>query len=412
MRAVLDAISPGDRVFIGGAAGEPTALLSAWNEDPDRTRDLSIVATAVPGLNRIDLSRWHPSSRVTGFMMQAGFRAEQRVGRFRHLPISYSAAQKWIASEPAFDVCVVQVSAPNAAGQFSLGPAVEFFPTLLPRANKTVAIVNARTPFIPGSPSISRASFSASAEVDTPLPSYDPGAADEVSLKISQALGGFIRDGAAIQVGIGRVPARLLAMLVDRRKLRLVTGMYGDGVEKLAAAGALDSSFEHRACLAIGTPALLDALRELPALQLKGCEVTHDLPTLARTNGLVAVNSALEVDLWGQCNLEIADGRAISGAGGAPDFARAAKVAPNGLSMVGLQATAADGKVSRIVPRLGGPGLASLARTDVDIVATEFGVADLRGLSVHERAEALICIAAPTFQSELGAAWKTVSATL
>lgn len=411
MRAVLDAISPGDRVFIGGSSGEPTALLNAWNEDADRTRDLSILATAVPGLNRLDLARWHPTARVAGFMMQTALRAEHRAGRFRHLPMSYSAAQSWLENA-LFDVCVVQVSTPNAAGQFSLGPAVEFFPTLIPRAKKVVALVNAQTPFIPGAPSFPRETFSAMAEVDTPLPVYDPGAADPVSASISKAISTFIADGAALQVGIGKVPAGLLATIGDRRSLRLVTGMYGDGVEKLLAVGALDRSFDHRACLVIGTTALYNTFRDLPVLRLKGCDVTHNLAVLSQTQGFIAVNSALEVDLFGQCNLEIADGKAVSSVGGAPDFARAAKVAPGGLSIIGLQATAGGGKVSRIVPRLGGPGLVSLARHEVDVVVTEFGVADLRGKSVHERADALMAVAAPAFQGDLAAAWKTTADAL
>ena len=145
-----------------------------------------------------------------------------------------------------------------------------------------------------------------------------------------------------------------------------------------------------------------------------GCEVTHDLATLMNMRGLVAVNSALEVDLFGQCNLEHANGRAVSGCGGAPDFARGARMAPGGLSVVALNAAfSSKGKAaSRILPTLSSNAVASLSRVDVDVVVTEFGIAHLRGRSVHERAEALIGVAAPEFRDELQAAWNAIAAKL
>ena len=144
-----------------------------------------------------------------------------------------------------------------------------------------------------------------------------------------------------------------------------------------------------------------------------GCDVTHDIcrPWPPCADRFIAVNSALSVDLFGQANLEIAGAKAVSGLGGAADFARGARAAAGGLSIVALAASYAAGTRSRIVPRLG-DGIASLGRTDIDIVVTEHGAADLRGCSVHERAEALIEIAAPESQPALADAWRTMAGRL
>jgi acyl-CoA hydrolase len=183
----------------------------------------------------------------------------------------------------------------------------------------------------------------------------------------------------------------------------------------LFEAGALDPDFMHTCCVAAGSQALYRWADKFDRLRVAGCETTHDARTLAALDGFIAVNSALEVDLFGQCNLEHADGRAVSGAGGAPDFARAARLSPGGCSIVALNASLTSrkrGVVSRIVPQLPGPGVASLSRVDVDCVITEFGTADLRGASVHERGDAIIAVAAPECREDLQRAWAAIKAQI
>jgi acyl-CoA hydrolase len=176
----------------------------------------------------------------------------------------------------------------------------------------------------------------------------------------------------------------------------------------LADAGALDQTFEHTACALLGSQALYTRCLDWPSLRLAGCETTHDPRTLLDLGPFVAVNSALEVDLFGQCNLEHANGRAVSGAGGAPDFARAAKLSAGGLSIVALNATSGAGKGSRIVPSLASTAITSLSRVDVDYIVTEHGAASLAGASVHERANAIISVSAPEFRADLLTAWTSI----
>jgi len=410
IETVLEAIRPGDRVFVPGSSGEPTALLAAWAEDPALTRGLNIVTSLVPGINTLDLNRLHPTARVTGLFMQPAFEEAARSGRYRHLPLGYGGFTRMLADgELTFDVCVAQVAPPDSNGDCSTGPAVEFLALAARQASRRVGLVNTRTPSVSGAPAFAMAGFSATATVDTHLPRYETGTIDAASAAIAQHIAGLIPDGATLQVGLGKTPAALMAAICDRRALRLHSGMFGDGVMALAQNGALDPGFDHRACVFVGSQALYDWAAEQSCLRVAGCEVTHGAAILAGLDAFFAVNSAVEVDLFGQCALEHAAGRAISGAGGAPDFARAAIQSPGGRSIVALPATAASGARSRIVAKLGAPAVCTLPRTDVQTVVTEYGVADLRGLDVNERAAALIRVAAPVFQDGLIAAWSARS---
>lgn len=411
--AILNRFQAGDRIFVAGSAGEPTALLEAWAAEPERTRGLDIVTSAIPGINDFDYSRFDPSCRITGLFMQPAFAALQRVGRFRQLPASYAGFVRDLRSAPrGFDVAVVQVAAPDAEGNCSLGPAVEFMPEVLRRAERVIGIVNHATPRFAGAPSIPVARCDAIVEVDTPLPTYEPGTTDDISRQIAAYAAQHIGDGFTVQMGLGKTPAALCEAIADRRDLRLRTGMYGEGVAQLTRAGALAPGDVHESCVIVGSPALYDWAADRAELRLVGCELSHDIARLDEGEPFVAVNSAIEVDLGGQCALEHSSGAAVSGAGGAPDFARKARLSPYGLSIVALPSTALRGTVSRIVPRLSAPGIASLPRHDIDLLITEHGVADLRSASVIERAEAIIDIAAPPFRSALRDAWAEAVRTL
>lgn len=410
LTAVLDQIRPGHRVFVAGSSGEPTALLDAWRADPERTRGLDIVTSLVPGINTLDIAALHPTATVTGLFMQPAFSEAQRHGRYRHLPISYGGFARALSDgDVTFDVCVAQVSPPDTEGRGSLGPAVEFLPAAMARSAVVCGLVNARTPALAGSPTIDIASLTATDEVDTPLAVYDTGAIDPVSARIADSIAPFIRDDATLQVGLGKTPAALMQALGGRRGLKLHSGMFGDGVRALVDADALDPAWNHRACVFVGGTDLYEWASGQTILSVVGCEHTHGASTLAGLQRFVAVNSAIEVDLSGQAALEHIDGRAISGAGGAPDFARAARMSPGGLSIVALPSAGARGTRSRIVAALGAPGVATLPRTDIDVVVTEHGVADLRGRSVMERAERLIAIADPAFHDDLTDAWRAVA---
>lgn len=408
LTTLLDAILPGDRVFVPGSSGEPSALLQAWVEDPDRTRDLDIFTTAVPGINRFPVEALHPSARLTSLFCYGDQVAARRARQLRHLALSYAGFVGALGSGRFdFDVCVVQTAHP-VAGKVSLGPAAEFSPLVASRARKILALVNSGTPWLEGAPRLDLDQTTAWAEVDSSLPVYETGSIDPASSQIATSIADWIEDGDALQVGLGKTPAALMDALHSRRGLRLHSGMFGDGVVGLVEAGALDPVFDHMASVFVGRRELYTWAGAQQILRTASCEETHDPSHLAGLHRLIAVNSAVEVDLWGQAALETAGGSFISGAGGAPDFARAAKVSTNGLSIVALPSTGARGAASRIVPALSAPAIATLPRHDVDLVVTEFGVADLRTASTFERAEALIAVAHPAFRDDLTQTWREI----
>ncbi len=408
---LADALTPGETVFIPGSAGEPTPLLDLWAAEPERTRGLRILTSIVPGINTLAVDAMHDTAVVTGMFMLPALQSAQRSGRYRHLPLSYSGFVRHMRDGPRVDTCIVHVAPPDAEGRCSLGPAVEFTPLVASHSRRVIALVNPMLPRMPGAAAFDYGRFDAVVPVDFAPKGYVVGEPNLSAKAIAGRIAAFVHDGSTVQVGLGKVPDALMSALHDRRGLRLHSGMLSDSALDLWEAGALDPAFRHASCVWVGTPGLYDRLRDRPGPAVLGCEVTHEAGLLASLDRLTAVNSALSVDLFGQANLEIADGQVVSGIGGAADFARAARLSRGGVSIVALPSSYARGARSRIVPRMS-DGLVSLPRMDIDVVVTEHGVADLRGRSVHERAEALIGIAEPGLRDGLQDAWREIRLAL
>ena len=402
-------VRPGELVYVPGSSGAPLIFMEELLREPKFTRDARVLTTYVPGINKLDISGLHASGTVSGLFMQPSVSQAQREGRFRALPMSYFGFVRHLINDVDIDLTVMQVSAPDGYGRCSLGPAVEFMPAVLSKSRRRLGLVNRQTPAIRGSITVPYDSFDYVCEVDTPLPVYNT-PADAGTEAIARHIAPLVEDGSVLQTGLGKVPTALMRLLRNRRNLRLHSGMLSDGLLDLAESGALDMDFMHTTCVLVGSSEFYQRVRDFDPLRIVGCDTTHDPGTLMQLERFVAVNSALEVDLFGQCNLEHTNGAAISGAGGAPDFARAGRLSHGGCSIVALHASHKKG--SRIVPCLGNGAVASLSRVDVDYVVTEFGVARLNGASVHERAEAIIAVAAPEHRSELQHAWRALAARL
>lgn len=397
-----------ERVFLPGSSGEPSALVNELLG----TTGVEVTTSFVPGINDLAARSFGAGTLVSGFFMQPGLSDAQRSGCYRHLPYSYAGIVKWLNQAEAFDCCVVQVTPPDKSGICSLGMAAEFTPLVLRRARRIVAVINKNVPYILNSPRVNFGDIAAFIESTTPIIGYNIGAIDDATRLIAKQASEFIADGAILQLGLGRVPAAILLELTDRRNLRFHTGMLSDGVMALAASGALDESWQHKTTVILGEESLYRWATNRTDIHVLGCDETHDLARLAEIDNFIAINSALEVDLFGQCNLEFADGHAVSGPGGAPDFARAGKLSKGGLSIVALPATFGRGNRSRIKPVLGLDAIVTLSRTDVDIIITEHGIADIRNSSVHERAAAIIKIASPLWRENLEEEWQKIKARL
>lgn len=328
-------------------------------------------------------------------------------GALSLVPCLYSALPQLMQSgRLPIDVVFVQLSPPGPDGTHSLGFCNDFLPAAMRRARLVIAEINEHVPWsrldAPLDAGLIDFAITSSRRPPT-LQAPKPG---EVELKIADTVAGLIDDGATLQYGIGSIPAALLGALSGHRNLGLHSGLISEEIIDLVESGVITNAEKpvHRGvgigAIAIGGPRLKDFLHDNPALEMHPSSTTHGAPTLARIDNLVAVNSALEVDLYGQVNAEQVGRRYLGGIGGQVDFMHAATTAARGLSIIAMPASLGKSGDSRITERLSGP-LVTTCRADVDVVVTEFGSADLRGKSQAERARSLVDIALPDQRDRL-----------
>ncbi|MCI3180876.1 acetyl-CoA hydrolase [Caulobacter sp. CCUG 60055] len=406
LRQALDRIRPGMTVYVPGATGEALALRAALAAEPDRLDGVRLVGCPLPGMNEFDYAALHPNARATVFMLPEGLRPSFEAGRVEVAPLAYSRIAAWLAAAP-IDIAFVQVAPADQDGRWSLGLAADFAPIVLAAARTRVALVNPTLPRPAGGARAPASALDLVVEAAGPVVMAPPARPAPQQDLLARRVAELVPDRASLQTGIGGAPAALYRHLGGHRGLILRSGMATEGLRAAFEAGAMDRGAVHRTGVAYGPADFYDWLAAEDVLAFADVRVTHDAATLAQASRFTAVNAALEVDLFGQVNLEWRDGRLSSGVGGAPDFMRAAARAPDGLAITALLSTARGGTVSRIVPRLTGPTV-SIARHDVDVVATEHGAARLGGLSMDRRAEALIAVADPAHRDGLAQAWEAM----
>lgn len=354
---------------------------------------LTFTTIFVPGLNRPSYLL-DTGAQIVSFFMLPEFAAHPQV---TFLPLPYREISQWLVQNPP-SVAMLMVSPPDENGMCSLGAVTDFASDIWQGCKTIIAHINPSMPATQGSNSIPIERFAAVIEAPQALPSQDPGS-DSQAEEIARFAAQIIPDGATLQAGLGRIPETILRGLTAKRDLAVHSGLIGDSTLHLLNAGALRATDPITAGVAIGTEQLYSALTH-PAFQFFPPSITHDLSVLARLKGFVTINSAIEVDLEGQVRAEETPKGAISGPGGASDFAAGAR-APGGLRIIALPATAARGSISRIVRPEEATGPISLGRFDSDIIITEFGCADLRMKSPEGRRNALIAIAAPQYRAAL-----------
>jgi acyl-CoA hydrolase len=397
-RWLTEVLRPGDLVVVGQGVGEPTPLLEQLVKAAPSLRDTEVFVglshsralrdSAARALSLVSYGAMGPLSRLAAdglvSIVPAHFVDLPRV-----LPLR----------APGRLVVVLQVSPPDRDGYHGLGVSVDYTYELLPHARAVVAEVNEQMPVTSG-PRVHGSAFAAVVPTSRPLPEVASPSVDEVHRRIAAHVVPLVPDGATIQLGIGAVPSVVGDALSCRRDLRVRSTLVGEWLLALAKAGALrDEPGAVVICEAAGSAALYAHVAG-SGVDVRPVGELNRPDELAGTQRFVAMNSALQVDLSGQVNAEELESGHVGGVGGQPDFLRAAQRSPGGRSIVMLPATAAGGRHSRIVPRLQA-GTVTSARSAVDLVVTEFGVADLRGRTLAERAQALIALAAPQHRDRL-----------
>lgn len=394
-------LEPGMRVFVAGSSGEPCALVDGLRRRPDAAGGVRFLQFPLPGLNQTDFSALHPKAGMTTFFLTPQLRPGHASGRVQFLPMHMRGVFDYLRDAP-LDVALVQV-VEDRDGVLRTGPNVDFHAAAM-AAGVVVAELNRGIVAPAGAPRVGRRALDHVVESERGPLVAEPPAVDETAAAIGRHVAGVIRDGDCLQTGIGAIPAAVLAALGDKNDLGWHGGLIDDGGLALIERGVVTSAAKtrdrhrHVAGMVVGSAAAHAQAAALPALRLAGADVTHDARAIAALDNFVSINGAVEVDLHGQVNAEVVAGRQISGTGGAVDFMRGARLSRGGRSIVAMTATARGGTISRIVPQV---GWVTAPRTDVDMVVTEYGVAQLFGATEAARRAALIDIAHPDFRAAL-----------
>jgi len=380
-------------VWLHACSGDSALIRDGLSRPLAAGQDLTITGIFVPGLNRLD-HVLAAGGRIRSYFMLPEFAGHE--DRVEFLPFSYRDIRLDLrANRP--DAALIMVAPPDEDGLCSLGPVQDFLADMWTEIPLIIAHINPAVPRVAGT-SIPFARFAAVLEGEQPLCGMKT-QSDETALTIAGHAAVRIPQGATLQSGLGKIPEAVLRGLTGHRGLAVHSGLIGDSTLDLLEAGALRPDAPITAGVAIGSQRLYDSLRR-PEFRFAGPDLTHDIATLANIDCLVTVNSALEVDLAGQAYAEQAGSRLVSGPGGASDFAAGAR-GLRSLRILALPATAAGGRVSRIIRPGSASGPVSLGRFETDLVVTEYGVADLRAASTQQRAARLAAIAAPQFRAGL-----------
>lgn len=399
-------IRAGDGVWWTQTGAEPTPLVDALL---DQVAGIGPIDAFVGMTFNHRLTHEPPTElSVQSYGALGGLRALSKAGRLQVVRAEYSALPGMFASgRLPHDVGFVQVSPADANGLHSLGIGVDYAADALAHTRVLIAEVNQRMPASAGTPGIPRDRFAAIIETDRPLLHAPTAAPTDVDRVIATQIAALIEDGDTIQIGVGALPDAVLAQLDDRRALGVHSGLISDQIVRLVKAGVITGERKElgRGTVvtgsAFGTDLLYDEVGALP-IEFRPASYTHDPQVLARLASLVAINSAIEVDLAGNVNAETRRGHYIGARGGHGDFSRAAS-ATGRLSVIALRSH--SGPHSTIVPRV---ETLTTAGTAVDVVVTEHGTADIRDCSPAERARRLAAIAAPAFREELERAARAV----
>jgi acyl-CoA hydrolase len=397
-------LRPGDHIVWGQACGEPTTLVAALIAQAESIGRLSaFAATSFSGMLSAQAAEKFELSSMGAI---GALRTVAAAGRLGIIPCHVSQVGPMIEQGLiGCDVAFVQVSPPDADGNHSFGLIGDFVQAAVAKARVVIAEVNERVPFTFGDAVLPAARIDCAVHVARTPVEVPPVQIGETDQAIARTAAGYIEDGAVIQVGIGAVPEAILYLLRDRRDLGVHSGMIGDGLVDLAEAGVITNALKpidpgvSITGALIGTRRLYDFAHRNPKIGMRSSAYTHSDATLSRLTRLVTINSAIEVDLTGQVNAEQSGGQYLGGTGGQVDYVRAGSRSRGGRSLIALPATAKGGKVSRIAAALSGP--VTTARSDVDVIVTEFGAAELKGQTLAERAQRLVAIAHPDFREEL-----------
>ncbi len=401
-------IKSGNRVYIGGGAGVPVTLVNALTQYANSLRDVEVVHVLIFADAPYTAPQYQASFRHNALFIGASVREAVQGGRADFTPVFLSEVPALFRNDILpIDVALISISPPDAHGFCSFGVEVGATKPAAESARLIIAEVNRQMPRTLGDSFIHVSRLHHIVEVDYPVPEAPQGGSSDLHLRIGQHIAEMIPDEATLQMGIGSIPDAVLRNLGNHKDLGIHTELFSDGVIDMVEQGVITcakKTFHPGKIVAgflFGSKRLYDFANNNPIIELHPTDYVNDPFNIARNEKMVAINSAIEVDLTGQVCADSIGPRIYSGAGGQVDFIRGAARSKGGLPIIAFLSTAKHDAISRIVPMLNpGAGVVT-TRNDVHYVVTEYGIADLHGKTVRQRAKALINIAHPKFRADL-----------
>lgn len=400
-------IPSGAHVFVQGGAATPNTLISELVAQAPRLKDVCLYHLHTEGPAEYADAKYAGHFRVVNFFLGHNVRKHMDYDRVDYLPCFLSEIPMLFRSRKIpLDVALIHVSPPDKFGYCSLGVSVDIAKAAAMSAKLVIAQVNPNMPRIHGDGILHVSSFAALVETDDALPEPKPIVATAEEKAIAKSVSDLVEDGSTLQMGIGSIPDAVASQLVGHKNLGLHTEMWTDGTLKLLQQGAINNAKKnvHRgksvSCFLMGSRKLFDFVDDNPSVIQLEADYVNNPRTIARNPKVVAINSAVEIDLTGQVCADSVGRRIISGVGGQMDFMRGASLSEGGKPIIALTSTTHRGE-SKIVSSLRpGAGVVT-TRAHVHFVVTEYGTASLYGKTLAQRARALILIAHPKHREQL-----------
>ena len=403
----ISEVTSGKRVVFGHAAGEPIILVEELVNQKARLKKVELVHMVALGECKYCLPEMERIFRHNSLFAGARTRKSIRENRADYTPVYFSEIPRLFRDNILpVDVALIQLSPPDENGFLSFGVSVDYTLQAAKSAKTVIAEVNKQMPRTNGS-QIHISEIDYVVETDRPLIDIPLPTISSVEEKIGRNVASLVPDRANLQLGIGAIPDAVLQFLKDKKDIGIHTEMFSDGVVELYEQGVITNKYNNlnpgkfTATFLMGTKRLYNFVDNNPDVVMFPVDYTNNIMVAGKLNTLISINSAIQVDLFGQVCADTLGYQQYSGVGGQVDFVRASSLSPGGKSIIAFPSTNKQKTITRIVSKLNEGACVTTSRNDVHYVVTENGIADLRGKTVHQRAKALIEIAHPNFRNQL-----------
>ncbi|TYQ00133.1 acyl-CoA hydrolase [Tenacibaculum adriaticum] len=404
-------ISSNSRVYVQAAAAVPQVLINAMSARHEELRNVEICHLHIEGDAPYANPKFRDSFHVNSFFIGKNVRHTLKSGNGSYTPVFLSEVPLLFNRNILpLDAVLIHVSPPDSHGYCSLGVSVEATLAAISNAKNVIAQVNPQMPRVHGEGIIHISEIDTLIEVDLPIPEHHLKAPTEIEQKIGDYVAELIEDESTLQMGIGTIPNAVLSRLGNHKNLGLHTEMFSDGVIDLILKNVINGDFKGvnpgraLATFLMGSKRLYDYVDDNPYVEMRSCDYVNDTSNIRLNPKMIAINSAIEVDLTGQICADSIGINMYSGVGGQMDFMRGASLSEGGKAIIALPSTTKNGQ-SKIVPYLKtGAGVVT-TRAHANYVVTEYGVASLFGKSIKQRVKALVKIAHPNHREEIDKAY-------